>query len=118
MAVVTRVFSVGLRSRSLIIPYKFQLSFFCNSSNPLISKLLRLPASQIKSTLDSEHPFPLNRFEFSWNTLVTSLSSSSPEKARLVSTSCLSLSHVLAVVWFVGKSQEIEPELDNIKQIQ
>ncbi|XP_058001766.1 pentatricopeptide repeat-containing protein At2g30780 isoform X2 [Hevea brasiliensis] len=84
MAMVMRVFSVGLRSQSLIVPYKLQRSFFCNSSNPLLVKLLRLPISQIKSTLDSQHPFTLNSFEFSWNTLVTNLSSSSPEKARLV----------------------------------
>ncbi|EEF45917.1 pentatricopeptide repeat-containing protein At2g30780 [Ricinus communis] len=81
-AVVRRVLSVAkLQSQSLQIHFKSKQQYtITNSSNPLLSKLLQLPNSKIKSTLDSD----LNSSQFPFDALVTALASSSPEKARLV----------------------------------
>ncbi|KAL3498394.1 hypothetical protein ACH5RR_041126 [Cinchona calisaya] len=76
----------------LIIPSSFQL-FSSSSSNTIVSslaaKLLKVPLSRIKETLDFEGE--KNRYstletqDFSWDALVTALmSSSSPKKANLV----------------------------------
>ncbi|KAI4316156.1 hypothetical protein L6164_024162 [Bauhinia variegata] len=54
-----------------------------SNSNSLLIKLLHVPNSSIKSTLD-EQMCSLKSSEFSWEFLVTSLRSSSSEKARLV----------------------------------
>ncbi|KAJ0030516.1 hypothetical protein Pint_12789 [Pistacia integerrima] len=86
MALVCRVFSAA-GTGGCSFPRKFQLRFFCNKvavSNPLLSKLLQIPNSQIKTTLDSEDPLLLNNSSFSWDTLLTSLRSSSPQKAQSV----------------------------------
>ncbi|XVF08878.1 hypothetical protein REPUB_Repub07fG0042200 [Reevesia pubescens] len=77
----------GLSSQIGLIPFKSQ-RFFCNrpspSSNPLLKKLLQVPTSLIKTTLDSDYRFALKNSEFSWDTLVAALPSFSSEKARLV----------------------------------
>jgi len=55
-----------------------------SNSNPLLLKLLQVPTSHIKTTLDQEMP-SLQNSHPSWDFLVTSLSSSSSsDKARLV----------------------------------
>ncbi|KAL9440184.1 hypothetical protein AB3S75_018945 [Citrus x aurantiifolia] len=92
MAVACRVLSVAKSSRYLLMPLRFD-RLLCNtntnstsasSSNPLISRLLQVPVSQIKTTLDSVDIFAFNSFQFSWDALITSLQSSSPKKAQLV----------------------------------
>ncbi|KAA8525298.1 hypothetical protein F0562_007153 [Nyssa sinensis] len=93
MALVCRVLSVarkGLVSRQwrLAIPSKSQV-FICrnnsSTSSPLVSRLLQEPNSRIKATLDSEdNNLTFKTFEFSWDAVVTTLNSSSPQKARLV----------------------------------
>ncbi|KAJ1391786.1 Tetratricopeptide-like helical domain superfamily [Sesbania bispinosa] len=69
-------------SRFLLYPQHF---FFCNhsSSNPLFLKLLQVPTSSIKTTLDQEMP-SLQSSQLLWDSLATSLCPSSSEKARLV----------------------------------
>ncbi|GLT52962.1 hypothetical protein SLA2020_262670 [Shorea laevis] len=52
--------------------------------NPLLARLLQEPSSRIKSALDSEDMSALKSSGFSWEALVTSLRSSSPQKAQLV----------------------------------
>ncbi|KAK7384905.1 hypothetical protein VNO78_30608 [Psophocarpus tetragonolobus] len=54
-----------------------------SNSNPLLLKLLQVPNSRIKTTLDQEMPL-LENSQPSWDFLVTSLSPSSSDKARLV----------------------------------
>ncbi|KAK4277028.1 hypothetical protein QN277_015094 [Acacia crassicarpa] len=54
-----------------------------SSSNPLLVELLRGSNSRLKATLDQEF-CSLKSSEFSWESLVTCLRPSSPEKARLV----------------------------------
>ncbi|XP_054793442.1 pentatricopeptide repeat-containing protein At2g35130-like [Prosopis cineraria] len=54
-----------------------------SSSNPLLIKLLRVSNSCIKPTLDQELA-SLKSSEFSWESLVSCLRPSSPEKSRLV----------------------------------
>ncbi|WCJ29815.1 hypothetical protein M5689_011422 [Euphorbia peplus] len=73
--VTTATFRHPLRRRS-----------FCNySSNPFLSKLLQTPTSQFNHTLDSSpHSSSLKTSQSSLNALVTALTSSSPDKARLV----------------------------------
>jgi len=54
-----------------------------SDSNPLLLKLLQVPTSHIKTTLDKEMPY-LQSSHLSWDFLVISLSPSSSDKARLV----------------------------------
>ena len=54
-----------------------------SNSNPLLFKLLQVPTSRIKTTLDQEMP-SLQSSHPSWDFLVTSLFPSSSDKARLV----------------------------------
>ncbi|TKY58272.1 Rf1 protein [Spatholobus suberectus] len=54
-----------------------------SNSNSLLLKLLQVPNSRIKTTLDQEMA-SLQRSQPSWDFLVTSLSPSSSDKARLV----------------------------------
>ena len=91
MALVSKVLlSVakrGLSSQIVLLPFKSQ-RLFCNepssSSNPLLRKLLQVPSSLIKTTLDSDDRFALKNPEFSWDSLVADLLSLSSEKAQLV----------------------------------
>ncbi|XWS60392.1 hypothetical protein CRYUN_Cryun07bG0032600 [Craigia yunnanensis] len=77
----------GLSSQIVLLPFKSQ-RLFCNepssSSNPLLKKLLQVPSSLIKTTLDSDDCFALKNSEFSWDALVAGLPSLLPEKAQLV----------------------------------
>lgn len=90
MALACRVLSVAKSSRYLLMPRRFERLFCVTSStsgspsDPLISRLLQVPISQIKTTLDSVDIFALNSSQFSWDALITSLRSSSPQKAQLV----------------------------------
>lgn len=54
-----------------------------SNSNPLLLKLLQVPNSHIKTTLDQEMA-SLQSSQRSWDFLITSLSPSSSDKARLV----------------------------------
>ncbi|KAJ4708025.1 Pentatricopeptide repeat [Melia azedarach] len=79
----------GLVCRVLsLVSYRKLERSFCNnvssSSNPLVSRLLQTPNSQVKTTLDSVDVFSLNNSQFFWDALITSLRCSSPDKARLV----------------------------------
>ncbi|XP_061336529.1 pentatricopeptide repeat-containing protein At5g61400-like [Gastrolobium bilobum] len=61
--------------------------FYCkhsnSNSNPLLLKLLQVPNSRIKTTLDHEVS-SFQSSQLSWEFIVTSLSPSSSQKARLV----------------------------------
>ncbi|KAL5786192.1 hypothetical protein ACOSQ2_008584 [Xanthoceras sorbifolium] len=90
MALVCRVLQVATTSssRCSLLRTTFE-RLFCNqvvlsSSTPLLKRLLQIPKSQIKTTLDSDVTFPLNASQSPLDSLVTSLQSSSPEKAQLV----------------------------------
>ncbi|EOY22182.1 Tetratricopeptide repeat-like superfamily protein, putative [Theobroma cacao] len=76
----------GLSSQIMLIPFKSQRSFWNepSSADPLLKKLLQVPSSLIKTTLDSYDRFALRNSEFSWNALVAGLPSLSSEKAQLV----------------------------------
>ncbi|KAG4954202.1 hypothetical protein AAZX31_14G128000 [Glycine max] len=54
-----------------------------SNSNPLLLKLLQVPNSHIKTTLDQEMA-SLQSSQRSWDFLITSLSPSSSDKARLI----------------------------------
>ncbi|KAK7293828.1 hypothetical protein RJT34_16703 [Clitoria ternatea] len=54
-----------------------------SNSKPLLLKLLQVPNSRIKTTLDQEIP-SFQRSHHSWDFLIASLSPSSSDKARLV----------------------------------
>ncbi|OMO67956.1 hypothetical protein CCACVL1_20173 [Corchorus capsularis] len=61
---------------------------FCNrpssSSNPLLNRLLQLPSSLIKTTLNSDDRFAQKSSNFSWDALAAGLPSFPSEKAQLV----------------------------------
>ncbi|KAK4852855.1 hypothetical protein QYF36_000153 [Acer negundo] len=87
MALASRVLSMARTSTSssrFSVHGKFE-RLFCNqqvsSPTPLLNRLLQIPKSQIKTTLDSD-----DTSQFSWDShsLLTILRSSSPEKAQLV----------------------------------
>lgn len=91
----------GLVCRVLsLVSYRKLERSFCNnvssSSNPLVSRLLQTPNSQVKTTLDSVDVFSLNNSQFFWDALITSLRCSSPDKARLV------FFNFLSFVFFFG----------------
>ncbi|GAV85159.1 PPR domain-containing protein/PPR_3 domain-containing protein [Cephalotus follicularis] len=78
MALGCRVLSVvekGFKSQRL-----FCICSKPSTPNPLLIKLLQVPTSRVKATLDSEDTFALDTSDFSWDALVTA----SLEKARLV----------------------------------
>ncbi|KAE8661189.1 hypothetical protein F3Y22_tig00116937pilonHSYRG00046 [Hibiscus syriacus] len=84
--VLLRAAKIGSGSQFVQIPCKSQ-RWLCNdpsSFNPLLKKLLQLPTSLIKSTIDSEYRFAHNNPQFSWESLAAVLPSLPPEKARLV----------------------------------
>ncbi|XVF49885.1 hypothetical protein PTKIN_Ptkin04bG0052300 [Pterospermum kingtungense] len=86
--VLLSVAKKGLSSQIVVVPFKSQ-RLFCkessSSSNPLLKKLLQVPSSLIKTTLDSsDYPFAQKDSEFSWDALVAGLLSLSSEKAKLV----------------------------------
>ncbi|KAK4558867.1 hypothetical protein RGQ29_008217 [Quercus rubra] len=93
MATILRVLSISSQ-RGLTLASMPQFlaiqRLFCNNkllnpiSNPLVAKLLQVPNSRIKSALDSEDTSALKSFVDSWESLVISLRSSSPQKAHLV----------------------------------
>ncbi|XP_010541647.1 PREDICTED: pentatricopeptide repeat-containing protein At1g63080, mitochondrial-like [Tarenaya hassleriana] len=84
-----------LSSRFLIINPKSN-RFLCTDATssssssttvlpPLVKRLLQIPEWKIKTTLDSDsHESLLESGESIWDTVIVSLSSSSPDKARLV----------------------------------
>ena len=56
-----------------------------SSTTSLVKRLIEQPNSRIKPTLDAENSnLNLKSLEFSWDALLASLSSSSPQKAQLV----------------------------------
>lgn len=87
-SVLLSVAKKGLSSQIVPLPFKSQ-RMSCNESsslsNPLLKKLLQVPSSLIKTTLDSpDYLFAQKDSEFSWDALVAGLPSFSSEKAKLV----------------------------------
>ncbi|XP_057957945.1 pentatricopeptide repeat-containing protein At2g30780-like [Malania oleifera] len=88
MALVWRVLAAarrGLRPQFLLISCRHKL-LVCHSSavpSSLLTRLLQEPNSRIRTVLDAEENLTLKSSELSWDSLVTALGSSSPEKARL-----------------------------------
>ncbi|XVE56748.1 hypothetical protein DITRI_Ditri04bG0035900 [Diplodiscus trichospermus] len=91
MELVSKVWSSvakrGLSSQIVLLPFKSQ-RLFCNeplsSSNPLLKKLLQVPCSLIKTTLDSDDRSALKISQFSWDAIVAGLPFFPSEKAQLV----------------------------------
>jgi hypothetical protein len=88
MATNRRVLSISAKRNLTLMPQFLLIQrLFCDkplNPNPLVAKLLHVPSSRIKTSLDSEQTSALKSFGFSWEALVTSLRSSSPQKAHLV----------------------------------
>ncbi|GMY17632.1 pentatricopeptide repeat-containing protein At1g63130, mitochondrial-like [Fagus crenata] len=88
MATIRRVLSISAQRNFTLMPQFLLIQrLFCNkplNPNPLVAKLLHVPISRIKTSLDSDQTSVLKSFGFSWEALVTSLRSSSPQKAHLV----------------------------------
>ncbi|BFG18603.1 hypothetical protein CerSpe_048780 [Prunus speciosa] len=86
MALVCRVLSAARRSlqpKALAISSSSQR--WLSNQTSLLQRLVEEPNSRIKSILGSEEFSALQSSDFSWETLLTSLaSSSSPDKSRLV----------------------------------
>ncbi|KAG6643967.1 hypothetical protein CIPAW_08G023300 [Carya illinoinensis] len=78
----------ALKPQCLGIPHPITIQrSFCDkppNPNPLLAILLKEPSSRIKVVLDSEDSSALNSFGYSWEALLTSLGSLSPQKAKLV----------------------------------
>ena len=116
MATILRVLSISSQ-RGLTLTSMPQFlaiqRLFCNNkllnpiSNTLVAKLLQVPNSRIKSALDSEDTSALKSFGDSWESLVISLRSSSPQKAHLVifkfQSFFLSFYSPLCTVWSLRK---------------
>jgi hypothetical protein len=85
---------------------------FCEKAfnpNPLLARLLQEPSSRIKSALDSEDMSALKSSGFSWEALLNSLRSSSPQKTQLV----IFLSFVSAFVFhfaLLGRLESVGKE--------
>ncbi|KAK9946702.1 hypothetical protein M0R45_012150 [Rubus argutus] len=89
MAVVCRVLSAtrrGLRPKGFAIPSGSESQRWLSNQARLLRRLMEVPKSRIKTILGSaEEDSALQSSDFSWESLVTSLaSSSSPEKTHLV----------------------------------
>lgn len=90
MASIRSTLKKGLTStpQFLLIPnlIPIQRSFCHKPLNPstLLARLIHEPSSRIKSALDSEDISALKGSGSSWEFLVASLRSSSPQKAQLV----------------------------------
>ena len=119
MATILRVLSISSqRGLTLTSMPQFLViqRLFCNNkllnpiSNPLVAKLLQVPNSRIKSALDSEDTSALKSFGDSWESLVISLRSTSPQKAHLVifkfQSFFLSFYSPLCTVWSLRKCEK------------